>query len=217
MEAAHFSQGVREALRANLAARSALLAGGTAPVGWKVAGGMPGVASDEGVDGLVFGYLTARSRVPDGGRVALARTPGLAADVELAIEVRLMRGEPVAHRVGVALEIVDVSERDMDEALTANAYHRCVAFGPLISTADGGRLEVSLAVPPDGPVTRRPEVAPEGTVQAMQRMLRAFGEQLHDGDLLIAGSLVQRELTQDGRVVASIKELGQVSLELELR
>jgi 2-keto-4-pentenoate hydratase len=46
---------VVDALRAQLAARSAPLVQGARPVGWKVAASIPGVAANQGTDGAISG------------------------------------------------------------------------------------------------------------------------------------------------------------------
>jgi 2-keto-4-pentenoate hydratase len=218
-----FAPAVVEGLRAQLASRSRALADGAASVGWKIAADMPGIASDEGANGSVFGYLTTATTKAVGDRVETEPAIELCAEVELAIQLGddvgydadLEAARSAVGTLGVALEIVDVDEHaDLHTMIESNVFHRLVAFGPPTPPAAIHAASVKAQLAADGRIlaTRTAAVDPARTVHDMAQLLGRFGQQLRAGDRLIAGSLIHLPVEPEHLFTATIDGLGQASL-----
>jgi hypothetical protein len=57
-----------------------MLAAGARPLGWKIAASIPGVRPDDGVGGLIFGYLTSDIAMKAGGSFRPGTTVQLCAE-----------------------------------------------------------------------------------------------------------------------------------------
>jgi 2-keto-4-pentenoate hydratase len=95
-----------------------MLAAGARLLGWKIAASIPGVRPDDGVGGLIFGYLTSDTAMNAGGSFRPDTTVQLCAEVELAVvigrdvepDTDLEMAVDAVIGLAVALEIVDVDE-----------------------------------------------------------------------------------------------------------
>jgi 2-keto-4-pentenoate hydratase len=224
-----------EALRTQLTHRRATLSGGARHVGWKLG---VGDAERIGDEQLAVGHLTTATVLSIGGTyhpavgMPLAERPdswaadaerpmALAADAEIAVtigrdcgaapDLAAMR-EAIGGYAG-ALELVDLADvDDTPEAIVArNVFHRAVAFGPSRSSlpVDGeARLVVDGAVRAAGPAA--PDLA--ARVCAAARLLSTVGEELHAGDRVITGSIVQVRIDPGSEVVADFGVLGSLHL-----
>jgi 2-keto-4-pentenoate hydratase len=221
--AVRLSPALDAALRSQLDAWRRTLADGAGQVGWKVAASIPGIADDDGADGLVFGYLTSATVLSAGGRLTAGPTVGLAAEVELAIlvsrDVTATGGKGWYEAVGglaVALEIVEVDHNaSMHAAVTSNVFHRAVAFGPLRGDDASDSLTAQLKIDGQVVATQRVQVDPAQTVLTMAQLLAAVDQELQAGDLIIGGSLIHVPIEPNHEVTASLEGLGEIALRID--
>jgi 2-keto-4-pentenoate hydratase len=143
-----------------------MLAAGARLLGWKIAASIPGVRPDDGVGGLIFGYLTSDTAMNAGGSFRPDTTVQLCAEVELAVvigrdvepDTDLEMAVDAVIGLAVALEIVDVDENiSMDQAVAGNVFHRAVAIGSMSSPASWQSVTAVLLV--DGTVRASEMVA----------------------------------------------------------
>jgi hypothetical protein len=188
------------ALREQLARRPA----DAARVGWKYGSG-----AEEHIGGdHVVGHITSATLLADGDTYRGGGTK-LQADVEVAVEV----GDDLAPaRYGVALEICDVAlDGSVEEIVLDNDHHRAVAFGS---------FETDLPAGPEGALVVNGERRASGhasdeiaeRVAAVDRVLRAVGEELRPGDRVITGLIVNTLVGSGDEVVEELGELGRVRL-----
>jgi 2-keto-4-pentenoate hydratase len=220
-----FSPAVVEALHAQLAVRSRVLAGGATSVGWKIAADMPGIPGDQGANGSVFGYLTTATTKAAGSRVEIGPAVELYAEVELAIHLRddvafdadLEAARAAVAGLGVALEIVDVDEHaDLHTMIETNVFHRAVSFGQPTPTAANHPTSIRAQLTADGRIlaTKTAAVDAARTVHDMAQLLGRFDQQLQAGDRIIAGSLIHLPAELERTFTAAIEDLGKTSLHL---
>ncbi len=81
------SAAVTRGMRAQLSRREDELAGGAAPVGWKIGFNTPAIQEHFGLTEAVVGYLTDTRVSPDGARVSLTGWSTPTVEVEVAIRV----------------------------------------------------------------------------------------------------------------------------------
>jgi 2-keto-4-pentenoate hydratase len=204
--AVRLSPALVAALRSQLEAWRRTLADGAARVGWKIAASIPGVADDDGANGLVFGYLTSATVLPAGGRLSTGASVELCAEVELGIVVG--PDVPGIGGLAVALEIVDVDKgASMHDAVTSNVFHRAVAFGPLRGGDAPDSLTAQLKI--DGRVvaTQTVQVDPVKNMLIVAQLLDAVDQQLQAGDRMIGGSLIHLPIEPNHEVTAQYRRI----------
>jgi hypothetical protein len=178
-------------------------------VGWKIGRGLA-----EGEEHLepVIGYLTSRTRVTPGDFCASAGLREPRVDAELAIEIGAGE-QPVGY--GAAVELVDVTRppSDFESIVAGNIWHRAFATGPLHAEPPPDVVRAVVSV--NGAVAGEGEkrVDPLETARVVSELLRAVGEQLRAGDLIIAGSIVQIPV-EVGDVIVELESVGAIGVRL---
>lgn len=208
---------VRRGLEAQLAELRRRIAAGERRVGWKVALNDPRVQRALEIDRPVIGFLAGGSEVATGGAHSLAGSTTPAVEPEIAVHVG--DGDAVAG-IGPALEVIDVDLpfEDLERILAGNAFHRAVVLGPvsagcdalagLTARFDDGREEHVIDVPAAA-------MDPAAVVALVSEYLKAVGETLHPGDVIIAGSMMPAvPAAAGGRFVLEVGGLGGVAVEL---
>jgi 2-keto-4-pentenoate hydratase len=206
------------ALAVQLEARRAALAAGAEHVGWKL-----GVGERERIGGeIAVGHLTSATLLDPGGTYVASEDADLHADAELAVELgRDVDPGEDSHGAlraiaayGLALELVDLAPlpNEPDSVVTANVFHRAVAFGPMARRVSS-EGEVVLTVNGERRASGRPSHALGERLAAAARLVRAAGERLRAGDRIITGSVVQVPVGRGDEIVA---ELGSVRLSIVL-
>lgn len=175
-------------------------------VGWKFGSG-----EEEQLGGdHVVGHLTSATLLSDGDTYRGGGTK-LQADVEIAVEV----GQDLKPaRYGVALEICDTAlDGSIEDIVVDNDYHRAVTFGPL---KDELRPDLEGVLLVNGELRAAGLAADDITqrVAAVDRVLRAVGEELRPGDRVITGLIVNTPLVSGDEVVANLGCLGRVALRI---
>lgn len=216
---------LKAALEAQLQERSRALAAGATSVGWKVAESIPGVDSQNGAKGSIFGYLTTDTVRPADSHVDVAPYVDLCAEVELGIHLRKdvpaeadwQAAHSAVAGITVALEIVDVdAQAGMHAIVAQNVFHRAVAFGPAVLPVHQGPVLARLSNNGHVIAEQSAQIDPFGTVLDMARLLGAFGLGLCSGDRIIAGSLIHAPVEPGHRFTAAIQGLEETSLYLSL-
>lgn len=183
------SAALSRGMRLLLARRAAEVAGGAAPVGWKIGFNVPAVQQHFGLSEPVVGYLTDTGVSPNGATVPVGGWTAPAVEVEVAIRVG-DRGE--VGGLAPALELVDLDLPfdDLEPILAGNVFQRGVVYGGEVPGVDPWAVRVA--------VTRSDETVAEGglsedpatTVAFVRSFLAAHGAALVPGDRIIAGSMI---------------------------
>ncbi len=180
---------LRRGMKALLARRDAELAGGAAPVGWKIGFGTRAIQAHFGLAHPVVGYLTDTGVTPDGSTVTLEGWTAPAVEVELALRVGEDGG---VAGIGPALELVDLDMpvADIEPVLATNVCQRGVVFGDEVPGLDP--WSVAVVVTRGGALVAEggPEEDPAETVAFVRRYLSDHGTALEPGQRIIAGSMV---------------------------
>ena len=204
---------IERGMRAQLERRAALLAEGAQPLGWKVGFNVPATQERLGIDGPLAGFLTSAGLLDDGDSYSLAGAPAIA-EPEVAVEVGA-DGRSIAALLP-ALEVAhppDLSQA-VDDILAGNIFHRAVAFGPRVETAEPGAARILV----NG--EERHTVAADETGTRLTRMVEAIadrladaGEELRPGDRIITGVIAPPPPVEPGdRVWLELESLGAVEL-----
>lgn len=196
------------------ARRDAELGDGATHVGWKVGMNDLGIREMLGIGSGVVGYLTDRTQSDGDVSTGLGR---LGAEVEVAF-VMGDDGRIVAARP--AIEIVDLRELDIVEALSLDVWHHAFTLGPSMPWTPGvvDQLRVELAHNGVGI-----DVAPpgddkladlDGMLAFLQSGIAAIGDELRPGDIVLSGSLAPSILwlSPGDEVQATITPLGSTAV-----
>lgn len=199
-----------ERLRAR---RSGDLGAGARHLGWKVGMNDLGIRELLDIRSGVVGYLTDRT-LSDG-----EVSPGvgrLGAEVEVAFVIGDDGGIAAARP---AIEIVDLRELDVTEALALDVWHHAFTLGPSMPWTPELLDVLTVELHHNGD---RIDVALPGDdkLRDLDRMLgfvangvAVIGEQLRPGDVILSGSLAPSVvwLQPGDEVLASITPLGETS------
>jgi 2-keto-4-pentenoate hydratase len=179
---------------------------GKKPLGWKLAFGGPAAMERLHTNAPLVGFLMANAIVASGSTICVdhwkkpAAEPeitvylgkDLAADATLEMTIAAIAG------LGAAIEIADVDHpsEDVEGTLARNIYQRHVVLSPCDAARAGGVLAgLHARVYRNGA-----EIANTSDLQALTgelvlnvrhvaRLLAIFGETLHAGQIIIAGSI----------------------------
>lgn len=191
---------IARGLAAQLERRRELLAGGAAPVGWKIGFNLPEVQARLGIDGPVVGFLTTDALLAAGEPCALGGA-GVIAESEVAIHLGADvppgagRAEAAAAIAGLspAIELTDppIGLDDLAGVLAANVFHRAVLVGrPVPQELGGVRARTLLNGEEQGCVDALAATGdPAGVVLHVAGLLDAAGERLRAGERIIAGAM----------------------------
>jgi 2-keto-4-pentenoate hydratase len=192
--------------------RRGLLADGAQPIGWKLGFGSAGMQQQLGTTAALVGFLTDRTLVEPGATISLDgyANPVLEPEVALTLDASGRIRE-----VGIAFEVADLDPPpdDVDSILGRNVYHRVVVLGPeRVPSVDGLRARLLR----DGE-----EIAATDDVGALNgdpvagaaHVVRTVGDELRDGDVVIAGSVVPPVNVQRGeRYRYELEPIGALEL-----
>jgi 2-keto-4-pentenoate hydratase len=195
--------GVARGLEAQFAALSAKRARGIEPIGWKIGLNSPPVQRYLGLLRPVIGHLTTASLIEPGSLHSLEG--GVRVGVEPEVAIRLGADASI-ESLGPAIEIVDLDPAitELEPILAGNVYHRGVVLGPPMEAAGPVELEGLTAT-----VTRNSSVEQEAAysetgedpvevVRLVAARLALVGEELRQGQVIIAGSLTPIVFVEPG-------------------
>jgi 2-keto-4-pentenoate hydratase len=175
------------------------LSGGVRHVGWKVGWNDLEARQVIGVRSGVVGFLTSGT-VSSEPTVSLAGTNWAGAEVELALRVRAdVSGAPVrVAAIAPAVEVVNVSDFDVEAAVAANVWHHAAVVGPEQAFEPGllDRVAITVRHGRDELLHLAPPAATLGPLDALLAFVdsgaRLLDGRLADGDIVLSGNLAPR-------------------------
>ena len=180
---------VTRGMRAQLARREAALAGGAAPVGWKIGFNTPAIQAHFGLTDAVVGYLATPGCRPTAPR---CRWPAGARPPSRSRSRSGSGPDGAVAGLAPALELVDldISFDDIEPVLAGNICHRGVIFGDEVPGVDPWAMVATVTKAGDQVAEGRLVEDPATTVAFVRSYLVAHGAELREGDRIIAGSVV---------------------------
>jgi 2-keto-4-pentenoate hydratase len=197
---------IRRGMTEQLARRSARIAAGEVPLGWKVGFGAPAMMEKFRIAAPLVGFLMQRAVIPSGGAASLAGWVKPVAEPEIAVYIgrdlpgggdRAAAAAAIA-ALGPAIELADADLpfEDPEAILRGNVFQRHVILGERDAARAGGDTAglTARVLRRNAEAARTSEVeAATGKVVDIIRhvadLLAAFGEKLSAGDVVIAGSV----------------------------
>ena len=205
-------QAVVHGLLAQLEEWRAELERGADRVGWKIGLNIPEVQERLGIGEGVIGYLTSSTLVESGGEYAAGDAVRLMAEPEVALQIGrdvpvdadLDQAREAIAGLAPALELVDTGRppAGVEAILAENVFHRAAVLGAPAPAFPAEGLEAVIRVNGE---ERESATAPDDfadVVELTARLLGVAGEQLREGDRIIAGSLTAQVPVGPGDVVA---------------
>ena len=194
---------------AMLTRRREILAQGAEPLGWKVGFNVPEVQQKLGIDAPLAGFLTTDSLIED----EWDEYP-VVVESEVAVEIG-DDGRSIAALLP-ALELADPPDLDLEteQILAGNIFHRAVAFGPRVETAEPGAARIVVNGEEMHSIdAERTGANLEAMVEAVAARLEAAGEELRAGERIITGVLAPPHEAKEGDTVRlELEALGSVEL-----
>jgi 2-keto-4-pentenoate hydratase len=209
---------VARGLRAQLAALEAKRAEGAERVGWKLGLNAPPVQQHLGLSKPVLGHLTTSSLIEPGSTHSLAG--GVRVGVEPEVAIHLGKGGAI-ESLGPAIEVVDLDPTltELEPILAGNVFHRGVVLGRWVEGFDAADLAtITVTLEKNGLVAERARFADSGEAPAdvvglIAERLALVGEELADGEVIIAGSLTPIVFVQPGdSIEVDLGPLGRLKL-----
>ena len=178
-------------------------------IGWKVGFGAPAALERLGLERPLVAPLPEEGLLADGARVDVSGwiTPLLEAEVAVY----------VGRGLGVAIELADLEfpPDDVERILAGGIYHRHVLLGPpVVHSLAGVHARVTRN---DEEVAATDDVtALTGSLDVvLETVALAIGRELHEGELVIAGSVVPPQPIVPGeRWRADLGPLGALEVEI---
>jgi 2-keto-4-pentenoate hydratase len=189
------------------------------PLGWKLGFGTEAAMQKLGIDAPLVGYLPTANRLESGAVVDISNWGNPKLEPEIVARAG-EKGEITA--IGVAIELVDLdtSVGDPEEILEGNIFQRHVLLSPV--TEGASTEDATLKVVVDGEeVAAADDVtaatgAVDGLVKHVAKTLKAAGEELERGDMVICGSIVPALDVEAGQTVeVRIEPLGRLTVSFE--
>ena len=201
-------------LRAQLELRGKLLDGGAHRVGWKVGFNTPVAQEMLALEAPVAGFLTSATVLAPDQPCPVAQATNPVAESEVAIEVGV--GGSVG-ALGAAIEVVDLDRplEDVEELMARNIFHRAVLLGPRVAGAELAGVEARVLVNGEEHETVDALAAtgePQAVLDHVASVLALAGEELAEGDVVIAGAMSLVRPRPGDRMRLELGELGAVEV-----
>lgn len=214
--------------------RRAQLSAHGRPLGWKAGFGAPAAMAKLGIDRPLVGFLMREAKIESGSTVSVAGWKAPVAEPEVAIHMGadLRAGattdevKAAIAGVGPAIELADLNPvtEDIETILRCDIYHRHVVLGPCDTRRAGGRVGGLT-----GRMFRRGEEAAATTeIEAntgrltditahIANVLGHFGEWIHEGEVIIAGSVVPPVFLDpdDDEFTWRLEPIGEISVRFD--
>jgi 2-keto-4-pentenoate hydratase len=200
---------VETGTEAMLTRRREILAQGAEPLGWKVGFNVPEIQQKLGIDAPLAGFLTTDSLIE-------GEWDEYPVVVESEIAVEIGDDNRSIAALLPALEVADPPDLDLEleQILAGNIFHRAVAFGPRVETAEPGAARILVNGEEQHSIDAgRTGANLEAMVEAVAARLEAAGEELRAGERIITGVLAPPHEAQEGDTVRlELEALGSVEL-----
>jgi 2-oxo-hept-3-ene-1,7-dioate hydratase len=215
------SDRVARGLEAQFATLAVRRAAGAELIGWKLGLNVPAVQEHLGITRPVLGHLTTASMIESGSTHSLAG--GARVGIEPEVAVRLGK-DAVIESLGPAIEVVDLDPAldGLQSILAGNVFHRGVVLGPPVEGFGPAELDALTAtVKKNGSEVERARFADTGEVPAdvvalIAERLALVGEELREGQVIIAGSLTPIVFVARGdSIEVDLGPLGSLALGLD--
>ena len=181
-------------------------------MGWKIGFNTPAIQAHFGLTDAVVGYLVDSGVRPDGARVSLAGWGAPAVEVEVAVRVGA-DGEVAGLAPALELVDLDISFDDIEPVLAGNICHRAVIFGDEVPGVDPWAMVATVHKADDVVAEGRLVEDPATTAAFVRSYLASHGAALHEGDRIIAGSVVAPVAVAPGdELRVSFGPLGRLSV-----
>ena len=216
-------------MQAQLESRSARIAAGERPIGWKIGINVDAVQRALGISAPVVGFLSSGRRLEPGESHSLDGGTRVGVEPEIAIHLRSTVGRDTDREaareaigaLGPALEIVDIDipMEDVERILAGNIFHRGVMLGPpdpqrAVPQSVTG-IEASVLVNGEQRQAAPADVMgdPAEIVALVAQRLADAGESLDEGQVIIAGSLTPIVWVEpDDDVEVDLGPLGRIQV-----
>jgi 2-oxo-3-hexenedioate decarboxylase len=210
---------VPRGMKSQLADRRMALARDDQGLGWKLGFGTEAAMQKLGIDGPLVGYLLASNRLESGAVVDISTWGNPRLEPEIAARVGEDGGIAA---IGAAIELIDLdpSVSDPEAILEADIFQRHVLIGPVTEGASVADVALRLhvngeqAVSADDVTQATGEL--DGLVAHVAKTLKAAGESLDRGDMVICGSIVPAlEIAPGDEVEVRLEPLGILAVSFE--
>jgi 2-keto-4-pentenoate hydratase len=211
---------VAEGLEAQFAALSAKRARGAQPIGWKIGLNLEPVQRQLGLSAPVIGHLTTESLIAPGSTHSLEGGTRVGVEPEVAIRLGV---DASVESLGPAIEVVDLdpSLGALEPILAGNVFHRGVVLGPPAAGVEAADLAGIIAtVTRNGEIEQQAAFAEAGeepaeVVRLVAERLALVGEELRQGQVIIAGSLTPIVFVEPGdSIEVDLGPLGTLAIGL---
>lgn len=222
---------IQKGMPLQLAKRSARIAAGERPLGWKVGLGAPAAMEKLGLKGPAVGYLMQRALLLSGSTVSLEGYVKPVAEAEICVRMMSdLRGGATSDtalaaikEIFPAIEIADLdpvpTPGNLDVVLEGNIYQRHVVLCG--NTRFGGNVAgltsrvfrrgevVNTTTDPEALTGRLGDI-----VAHVANTLAAYGEKLAAGDVIITGSITPPIMidADETEIAHALDPIGEVSV-----
>jgi len=209
---------VARGLRAQFAALAERRAAGAELIGWKIGLNLPAIQRQLGITRPVLGHLTTASLIEPNSTHAIADGVHVGVEPEVAIH---LGAAGAIDALGAAIEIIDLDPAidELEAILAGNVFHRGLVLGAAVADFDVRDLAtLETAVSRNGAVAERARFAdtgedPAAAVRLIADRLALVGEELQEGQVIIAGSLTPIVFVEPGdSVEVDLGSLGTLAL-----
>jgi 2-keto-4-pentenoate hydratase len=210
---------VTRGMKSQLADRRWALARDDRGLGWKLGFGTSAAMGKLGLDGPLVGYLLESRRLESGAIVDISNWANPRLEPEIVARVGEDGGIAA---IGAAIELIDLdpNQSDPEAILAADIFQRHVMLGPV--TEGASVADVSLQLSVNGKeVAAADDVTDatgdlDGLVAHVAKTLKAAGESLERGDMVICGSIVPALAVAAGdEVEVRLEPLGSLAVSFE--
>jgi len=200
MTALHQDPRVRRGMERQLELRRGLIGDGARPIGWKLGLGTPAAMESYRTSAPLVGFLTDRGLREGGSEISVGDWGRPTAEPEVAVHIAADvpggadrdAAAAAIGGLGVAIELVDIGDGEVEEILAGDIFHRHVLLGPASAVAED-QLRAEVRHGSEVAAVEDPWALVGDAARAVAHLaehLAAFGERVRAGDVLITGSIV---------------------------
>jgi 2-oxo-3-hexenedioate decarboxylase len=210
---------VTRGMKSQLADRRMALARDDRGLGWKLGFGTSEAMKKLGIEAPLVGYLLQSARLESGAIVDISQWGNPRLEPEIVARVG-EDGEITALGAAIELADPDPNASDPEAILETDIYQRHVMLSPV--TEGASLAGVTLRVRVNGEETAGADDVTEATgdldglVRHVAATLKAAGESLERGDMVICGSIVPAlEIAPGDEVEVRLEPLGTLAVSFE--